>query len=348
MTVNNSSTTNNHNGSLMRSMPLVNAVEDRIIDPIGNRLSWFSTISSIFDVIIPIELTTSWYTHIVYAKHDGATLRTLFTQRFAAISTMVSLLVSTQIAVMFSPSEPTQKARDAMANLEWGLVSFWAGTFLAISIIFSICSLLATLSAWAIFNAVGNDNSHIILRSTMCQNAAALPVRLALLSIYNFFIWLNLFWHVIAQRWMALVLSLFCLLFVIYVTSMYSAVGRVIMYSGALGDEDIMGKNDAYKESMTGQNLANALTEKVKLAKEANIPVNMQYKIRYQEQLQQLEEGGSLRMEEFILPEFRGTEFTSSSMITALPPPTEASGNSANNNVNRGDNLQYPFTASSV
>jgi len=129
---------------------------------------------------------------------------------------------------------------------------------------------------------------------------------------------------------------------------MYSAVGRVIMYSGALGDEDIMGKNDAYKESMTGQNLANALTEKVKLAKEANIPVNMQYKIRYQEQLQQLEEGGSLRMEEFILPEFRGTEFTSSSMITALPPPTEASGSSTNNNVNNRVDLQYPFTASSV
>jgi len=55
---------------------------------------------------------------------------------------------------------------------------------------------------------------------------------------------------------------------------MYSAVGRVIMYSGALGDED-MGKNDAYKESMTGQNLANALTEKVKLAKEANIPTSV-------------------------------------------------------------------------
>jgi len=98
---------------------------------------------------------------------------------------MVSLLVSTQIAVMFSPSEPTQEARDAMAELKWDEFAFWAGTFLAVSIIFSICSLLATLSAWAIFNAVGNDNSHIILRSTMCQNAAALPVRLALLSIYT-------------------------------------------------------------------------------------------------------------------------------------------------------------------
>lgn len=52
----------------MRSMPLVNAVEDRIIDPIGNRLSWFSRISSIFDVIIPIELTTSVGIHILYMQ----------------------------------------------------------------------------------------------------------------------------------------------------------------------------------------------------------------------------------------------------------------------------------------
>ena len=219
----------------MRSLPeIVGAVEDRVIEPVAQRISWFSPISSVFDLIVPIELTSSWYQHIgefseivvagvcvlgiinlmrilVYAKHDGAALRSLFTQRFAAISTMVSLLVSSQIAVMFSPSVPTQKARDALANLDWGSTAFWAGFFLAISIIFSITALLATLSAWAIFNAVGDANSHVILRSTMCQNAAALPVRLALISIYFFFIWVNLFWHVVANRWLGMFLSLFCL-----------------------------------------------------------------------------------------------------------------------------------------
>ena len=250
----------NTHASFMRSLPIVGAVEDKVIEPVAQRISWFSPISSIFDLIVPIELTYSWYQHIgkfseivvaaellhvydvsfrlvcsslvtltkssccnfllgiiysmrilVYAKHDGAALRNLFTQRFAAISTMVSLLVSSQIAVMFSPSVPTQKARDALANLDWGSTAFWAGFFLAISIIFSITALLATLSAWAIFNAVGDANSHVILRSTMCQNAAALPVRLALISIYFFFIWVNLFWHVVANRWLGMFLSLFCL-----------------------------------------------------------------------------------------------------------------------------------------
>ena len=257
---------------------------------------------------------------LVYAKHDGAALRSLFTQRFAAISTMVSLLVSSQMAVMFSPSEPTQKARDALANLDWNSYAFWAGFFLAISIIFSISALLATLSAWAIFNAVGDENNHVILRSTMCQNAAALPVRLALISIYFFFIWVNLFWHVIANRWLGVFLSLFCLLFVIYVTSLYSAVGRQVMYSGALGEEDIMRENDGYRESMSAPQLQSALAEKVKMARDAKIPVEMQYKIRYQEQLKRLEEGESLCMSDLLLPEFRNDVNVSAISNTTVRP----------------------------
>ena len=233
---------------------------------------------------------------------------------------MVSLLVSSQMSVMFSPSEPTQKARDALAILDWESYAFWAGFFLAISIIFSISALLATLSAWAIFNAVGDENSHVILRSTMCQNAAALPVRLALISIYFFFIWVNLFWHVIANRWLGMFLSLFCLLFVIYVTSLYSAVGRQVMYSGALGEEDIMRENDGYRESMSAPQLQSALAEKVKMARDAKIPVEMQYKIRYQEQLKRLEEGKSLCMSDLLLPEFRNDVNVSAISNTTVRP----------------------------
>lgn len=91
------------------------------------------------------------------------------------------------------------------------------------------------------------------------------------LCSYYSFIWLNLFWHVVANKFLALGLSLFCLLFVIFVTSMYSAVGRVIMYSGALGDEDIMQENIGYSERMTGPELATALVEKTKMAKAAEV-----------------------------------------------------------------------------
>lgn len=52
---------------------------------------------------------------------------------------------------------------------------------------------------------------------------------------------------------------------------MYSAVGRVIMYSGALGDEDIMQENIGYSERMTGPELATALVEKTKMAKAAEV-----------------------------------------------------------------------------
>lgn len=36
----------NHGSSFMRSL-LVGAVEDRVIEPVANRISWFSTISSV-------------------------------------------------------------------------------------------------------------------------------------------------------------------------------------------------------------------------------------------------------------------------------------------------------------
>ena len=59
----NNNDDNNHGSSFMRSL-LVGAVEDRVIEPVANRISWFSTISSVFDLIVPIELTSSWYQHI--------------------------------------------------------------------------------------------------------------------------------------------------------------------------------------------------------------------------------------------------------------------------------------------
>lgn len=54
----------NTHASFMRSLPIVGAVEDKVIEPVAQRISWFSPISSIFDLIVPIELTYSWYQHI--------------------------------------------------------------------------------------------------------------------------------------------------------------------------------------------------------------------------------------------------------------------------------------------
>lgn len=281
-------------------------IVDIVVEPVATRASWFRSLKSLADLFISVELTHVWYLHLVYAKKDGAELRNLFTQRFAALTTMISLLVASQVGALFSPSRPTEEARTALENLDHADVGFWAGLFLIISLIFSVLSLLATLSAWTLFNSIGCNNAHIILRSSMCLAAAALPVRLAVMSIYSFFVWINLFFYVIADVAVAAPLSVFTIVLGIYIISLYSAVGRTIMYSGALSNERILQHYE--EEELTGAELATALVEKTIVAKEGAIPVNQQYRIRYQEQLQILEEGGSLQLSDLMLTEYQDGE----------------------------------------
>ena len=286
-------------GGASVTAPLV----DIVVEPVATRASWFRSLKSLGDLFISVELTHLWYLHLVYAKKDGSELRNLFTQRFAALTTMISLLVASQVGALFSPSRPTEEARTALQTLEYRDVAFWAALFLIISLIFSVLSLLATLSAWTLFNSIGSNNAHIILRSSMCLAAAALPVRLATVSIYSFFTWLILFYYVICHVSVAGPLSAFTLVCAIYIISNYSAVGRTIIYSGALSNERIFQHDE--EEELTGAELATALVDKAIVAKDGDIPVSQQYRIRYQEQLQILEEGGSLQLSDLMLTEYQ-------------------------------------------
>jgi len=150
-------------GGASVTVPLV----DIVVEPVATRASWFRSLKSLGDLFISVELTHLWYLHLVYsyAKKDGSELRNLFTQRFAALTTMISLLVASQVGALFSPSRPTEEARTALQTLEYRDVAFWAALFLIISLIFSVLSLLATLSAWTLFNSIGSNNAWRLLLS---------------------------------------------------------------------------------------------------------------------------------------------------------------------------------------
>ena len=143
-------------------------------------------------------------------------------------------------------------------------------------------------------------------RKQQCVAAAALPVRLATVSIYSFFTWLILFYYDICHITVAGPLSAFTLILAIYVITTYSAVGRTIIYSGALSNERILQHDE--EEELTGAELATALVDKAIVAKQGAIPVSQQYRIRYQEQLQILEEGGSLQLSDLMLTESQDGE----------------------------------------
>ena len=263
---------------------------------------WYRALKSVCDVFISVELTGIWRLHLVYAKKDGKELLGIYTQRFASLTTMLTLLVGAQVATLFSPSRPTETVRTALETNDVGSVAFWAGLLLCIGILCSICSLLCTLTAWSLFSVIGHKNAHILLRSSMLLYAGTLPARTAFFSIYIFIIWLNVFFFVVASWQVATGLVILCFVFFVHIISMYSAVGRAIMFSGAIGDERILLEDLDAEEHLTPTELTEALIEKVAVAKEGDIPVSEQYRIKYQEQLQILEEGGSLQLEELRLP----------------------------------------------
>ena len=253
----------------------------------------------VWDGCISVELTSLWRLHIVYSKKDPMRLVNLFTQRFASLMVMATLLVGSQVATLFSPSRPTEKARTALEEVNYSTVEFWAGLALCVSIISSILTLLSILIAWSMCSAVGPNNAHVFLRSSVALWSIHLPVRMAHLSIILFFLWVNLFFHVIMPNQVSLPLSLTCALGFFYIITMYSAVGRVLMYSGAIGDERILEEDEG--ENLGPADLTVAMMEKTLVAKDGGIPVSEQYKIKYQEQLEILEEGGSLHLDELRL-----------------------------------------------
>lgn len=274
-------------------------------------LSFFKMLDGWTDCFVSVELTKLWRRHLVYGKRNGKELIALFMQRFASLTTMTTLLIGTEVAVLFSPSEPAQRSRDAIRNLEYTTVEFWAQLALMASICASVAALLAVVTAWALNAAISPSNAHIVLRSSLWLHAATLPAQLALLGIKLFVTTLSLYFFVICAWQIAVPIVVIWVIFLLYIISLYSATGRIILHSGAIGEERIVERNVEYE--LTPQQLTTTLLEKSWLAKQARIHVREQYRIRYQKQLGVLEEGGDLRLEEFRLPrhEYLGSEYAS-------------------------------------
>lgn len=151
--------------------------------------------------IASVDLMPLWMRHMVWAKGEDALLATV-TQRYASTSVLMSLLVSAELGVFFSPSNVVESVRKALSRpnsptaedptgemYDTMHLEFWTGIALCVSIFFSIAALLANYTAWSIFSSLSKENAPIVLRSSMGLYAAQLPSRLVQLSVYLFFVW---------------------------------------------------------------------------------------------------------------------------------------------------------------
>jgi hypothetical protein len=111
--------------------------------------------------------------------------------RFASTTVFLSLLVSAEIGVLFSPSTIVEEVRKSLGKNETNTLEFWTGIVLCVSIFFSLSALLANFTSWSIFVVLSQENAATILRSSIGLYSAQMPSRLVISSIYVFFVWVG-------------------------------------------------------------------------------------------------------------------------------------------------------------
>jgi hypothetical protein len=152
----------------------------------------------------------------------------------------MSLLLSTELSVLFNSAVVTTDVRRALEEESCHTVAFWVGIFIIVSAILSLLGLVATFTAWGMVSAVNEVNAHCVLRSSIGQYVAELPGNLIVGSIYTFSIWLILFFFLLLPvGFSSLLLLGITLGLFLHIITVFSAFGRIIMHSGAMGSNRI-------------------------------------------------------------------------------------------------------------
>ena len=225
--------------------------------------TWISVLSlvKLREYVITVDHFPIWRRHLAWAIDDGKDLRDYITQRYASSMVFMSLLLSTELGILFNSAGVTTIVRQSLRQQAHHTVSFWAGIAIIISAVFTLLSLISTFTAWTMVSAISDVNAHCILRSSIGQYAAELPGRYIVGSIYSFLIWFCLFLFLLLPVgfYSYLLLLIVTCLFVHTITA-FSAFGRVIMHTGAMGSTRIFDKE--YESRLQPHSLhANLLTK---------------------------------------------------------------------------------------
>ena len=266
--------------------------------------TWVSVIGllKLREFVITVDHFSIWRRHLAWAVENGKDLREYMTQRYASSMVFMSLLLATELNVLFNSARVTTNVRDALMHEAYRDIHFWAGIAVIISAILTLLSLISIFTAWTstytnnaielrletvcfglnftcthsllslnfclltilvVVSAVSEANAHCIFRSAIGQYVAELPGRYIVGSIYSFLIWICLFFFILLPLgfWSILLLVLVIGLFV-HTIAAFSAFGRVIMHTGAMGDRPIFEKH--YESSLLPHTLHNCLLIKAR------------------------------------------------------------------------------------
>jgi hypothetical protein len=249
----------------------------------GRRDYSHQTLSSVIgllkirEFVITVDHFSIWKRHLAWAMENGKDLRDYMTQRYASSMIFMSLLLSTELSVLFNSAKVTGEVRQALLLEEHFSVEFWVGIFIIISAILTLFSLISTFTAWTMVSAVSEANAHCIFRSSIGQYVAELPGKFIVGAIYSFLVWLILFFFLLLPFgfWSVLLAILVIALFVQTIAA-FSAFGRIIMHTGAMGEKPIF--DVSYEASLSPHNLHNNLLTKARASLANNTSIRRQYR----------------------------------------------------------------------
>ena len=267
------------NGSTGSSRPLLQRTSSTDVrrDYNSSTLTSLLGLLKLQEFLITVDHFSIWRRHLAWAMEDGKDLRAYMTQRYASNMVFMSLLLSIELAILFNSAPITTLVRHQLLDGDHWSLSFWAGLFIILSALLTILSLISTFTAWSMVNAVDEQNAHCIFRSSIGQYAVELPGRLIVGSIYSFLISFILYFFLLLPfgRWSIMLLVTTVVLFV-HIVSTFSALGRVIMHSGAMGKSRIF--TPEYEEHLLPQSLHSNLLAKSRANLENNTSIIRQYR----------------------------------------------------------------------
>uniref|UniRef100_A0A7S1YY83 Uncharacterized protein n=1 Tax=Ditylum brightwellii TaxID=49249 RepID=A0A7S1YY83_9STRA len=235
------------------------------------------------EYFITVDNFRIWRRHLAWSKLNGADLRNHLTQRFASSMVFMSLLLGAELNVLFNSSHVTSQMRQDMSNENTGSLLFWIGITIIVSAVLTLLTLITTFTAWGMVSSISDNNSHCVLRSSIGQYVVHLPAKLIVAAIYAFLLWIVLWLFVLLPGIWPYVLLLFLAIMFFHVVITFSAFGRLIMHSGAMGTERIF--DQAFEQDLLPHGLHSSLLIEAQVNLEENKSITRQYRRNSKENL---------------------------------------------------------------
>mmetsp|Transcript_3478 Transcript_3478/g.5332 ORF Transcript_3478/g.5332 Transcript_3478/m.5332 type:complete len:620 (-) Transcript_3478:202-2061(-) len=191
------------------------------------------------DFLITVDNLPIWRRHLSWAKTDGAELRNYTTQRFSSSMVFCSLLLGANISTLFNSAHLTTTMRENLGAQNYQELSYWIGAMIIWSVMVTLSALITTFTAWGMVSAVSDENAHCVLRSSIGQFVTYMPSRLIVTALYSSLAWVVMFMIDIVSGPLRYVLLCAIGLLFFQAVIVYSAFGRLIIHTGAMGKKQI-------------------------------------------------------------------------------------------------------------